>query len=474
MQHEAAIFSVQDAPVEGKKLEEWVMEEQKRFGVWLLKTKLREIDEAFYREKPDEWISEGLRENTVETLIGAVTYQRRVYRHRVTGERYVSTDEYVGWAPGERVSPQLKMVSAELATQMSYRAVSEILWKLRGIKISHESVHRSVQEAGERRIEEVTREVEELYSRPGESVGRKRCTIFVEVDSMYARVQRRKRGQPRHIEMRLAVIHEGWEAETPAGNRYRLKGKRIVIEASGAERFWDAVSAELAKEYDLGYCKIVINGDGAEWIRKGLEYFPQAVFQLDRFHWLRALRRAVGNSVKALNQIRKLLEKGDWAGAELLVNNLRQEYPERAELLKEFWEYVWSHREDLGDWRQRMTVEVEIARGLGAAESNIDSVLVSRFKRHRRSWSACGANRLGHLVALRHNGRLNEWLKQESRRDKQTDSQKRGLSGKRYRRYTGDDTAAWLRKGLPLLGTNTTPLVMAVRGLSQFRPPWVA
>ena len=104
---------------------------------------------------------------------------------------------------------------------------------------------------------------------------------------------------------------------------------------------------------------------------------------------------------------------------------------------------------------------------LRKGSSNIDSVLMSRFKRHRWSWSASGANRLGHLVALRHNGRLSEWLKQESCRDKQTDSQKRGLSEKRYRWYAGDDTAAWLRKGLPLLGTNTTPLVMAVRGLSQ-------
>ena len=36
MQHEAAVFTVQDVLADGKSLEESVMEEQRRFGVWLL------------------------------------------------------------------------------------------------------------------------------------------------------------------------------------------------------------------------------------------------------------------------------------------------------------------------------------------------------------------------------------------------------------------------------------------------------
>ena len=198
------------------------------------------------------------------------------------------------------------------------------------------------------------------------------------------------------------------------------------------------------------------------------------MFQLDRFHWLRALRRAVGNSTKALRQVRGLLEKGDWAGAELLVRTWKQVYPERGELLDEFWRYVWANRESLGDWRQRIMVELEIARGLGAAESNIDSVLVSRFKRHRRSWGVAGANRLGHLVALRHNGTLKEWLDQGTHRVIRTESRKQTLTEKRDHRYTGEDTAAWLQTDQPLLRSKTTPLVMAVRGLTHLRSPWVA
>ncbi len=474
MQHEAASFTVQDAPTDGKGLEAWAMQEQARFGVWLLKERLKAIDEAVFREKPAEWICKGFKARSVETVVGTVTYLRRVYQHRLSRERFVPADEYVGWPVGVRVSPQVEALCAEMATEMKFRAVAEVLWKLRGVKISHQSAHQKTQEVGERRVEEVRQEAEELFSNPGENAGWRQCTVFLEVDGMFARAQRKKKGQPRHFEIRLAVIHEGWEAESPAGRRYRLKRKRVVVEATSAEAFWEAVSVELAKEYDLAYCQVVINGDGAEWIRQGVEYFPQAVFQLDRFHWLRALRRAVGNSVKALRQVQGLLEKGDWAEAELLVQTWKQVYPERAELLEEFWGYVWANRENLGDWRKRITVELEIARGLGAAESNIDAVLVSRFKRHRRSWSVAGANRLGHLVALRHNGLLGEWLEQEKYRVERTGSRYEASAEKRYRRYDGEDVGDWLKADLPLLRSRTTPLVTVVRGLAHIQSSWVA
>lgn len=474
MQHRAATFTVQDEWTDGKSLEAKVMAEQARFGVWLLQEQLEAIDEAFYHEKPAEWICLGFKSRTIETMVGTVTYRRRVYRHRLSGERFIPTDRHVGWPAGERISPEVKRTCAELSTIMPFRATAEVLGKLRGVRISHESVHQKTQEIGDRRVDEVRQRAEELFAKPGETAGRKRCVIFLEIDSMFARAQRRKKGQPRHIEMRLAVIHEGWQAASPAGKRYRLKSKRVVVEATGAEAFWEAVSAELGQEYDLAYCQVVINGDGADWIRQGIEYFPQAVFQLDRFHWLRALRRAVGNSVKALRQVREFLENGDWAGAESLVQSWKQIYPERAELLDEFWRYVRGNRENLGDWRKRITVELEIARGLGAAESNIDTVLVSRFKRHRRSWSVAGANRLGHLVALRHNGVLCKWLEHNSYRTEQGKNRPQIDAQKRYRRHNGQDAADWLRADLPLLNSRTTPLVTAVRGLSQFRPSWVA
>ncbi len=39
--------------------------------------------------------------------------------------------------------------------------------------------------------------------------------------------------------------------------------------------------------------QIPVGGDGAEWIKKGTEMFPDALFHLDTFHLRRALTRAL-------------------------------------------------------------------------------------------------------------------------------------------------------------------------------------
>jgi len=50
------------------------------------------------------------------------------------------------------------------------------------------------------------------------------------------------------------------------------------------EEFWDEASRHLYCKYDIDNDTIVvINGDRAPWIREGVEYFPKAIYQSDRF-----------------------------------------------------------------------------------------------------------------------------------------------------------------------------------------------
>jgi hypothetical protein len=108
--------------------------------------------------------------------------------------------------------------------------------------------------------------------------------------------------------MKLGVVHEGWIRERSSQERYRLKNKRVVVDSRDGDHLWDRLSASLSKEYDLSRCKIMVNGDGAEWVQQVIEHFPDAEFQLDKSHWLRSLRRAVGNDTKVLRILRQHLE----------------------------------------------------------------------------------------------------------------------------------------------------------------------
>ena len=59
------------------------------------------------------------------------------------------------------------------------------------------------------------------------------------------------------------------------------------------EDIWDEVLTELEKRYDLSQTTICLHGDGANWIRSGLEYLPNAVFVLDPYHKSKYLRQSL-------------------------------------------------------------------------------------------------------------------------------------------------------------------------------------
>lgn len=56
---------------------------------------------------------------------------------------------------------------------------------------------------------------------------------------------------------------------------------------------WEEVADELERRYDLSNTKIYLHGDGAPWIKEGLEYIPNCQFVLDRYHKNKAIKQAL-------------------------------------------------------------------------------------------------------------------------------------------------------------------------------------
>ena len=112
-----------------------------------------------------------------------------------------------------------------------------------------------------------------------------------------------QREEERRAEVKMGVAYEGWEVV--GQDRYRLKEKMTYAGIMDGEKFWDTFSLRLAKRYDLAQIgQIIVGGDGVDWVKKGAEMIG-GVYQLDRFHLLRALRlglseEAVGASIPGL------------------------------------------------------------------------------------------------------------------------------------------------------------------------------
>ena len=121
----------------------------------------------------------------------------------------------------------------------------------------------------------------------------------------------------------MLVSHEGWQRRTPGSSEYLLKEKTYYQDPEGgSDDFWDAASRNLYSKYDIDEnTLVVINGDRAPWIRKGLEYFPNVMYQVDRFHVKRDIEHLLRHHKGILKKGLDAFENSDIKG---LISVLKQ------------------------------------------------------------------------------------------------------------------------------------------------------
>ncbi|MCI0529040.1 MAG: ISKra4 family transposase, partial [Nitrospira sp.] len=108
--------------------------------------------------------SKGFEKRQIVSLLGIIHWRRRVGRCREGCQlgQVAPLDEELGLTAYERTSPELKQIGSEWAIFVPYETVVRLLSKLIGVGISAGSVWNWVQSAGERAMQRVNREVEEM------------------------------------------------------------------------------------------------------------------------------------------------------------------------------------------------------------------------------------------------------------------------------------------------------------------------
>ncbi|AQS57478.1 ISLre2 family transposase [Novibacillus thermophilus] len=312
----------------------------------------------------------------VDTLFGTVTFKRRIYLDRQTGKHVYLLDQMLQYDGQKKISPCLEEVAVAFASQgPSYRDSADRLEKLLGYRpLSHEAIRgRLISEA------------ETLIQKP---VKRKAPPVlFIEADGLYTKLQRTK---AKGIEHRIAIVHEGWEKE---GGRICLKEKKHYLHERGD--FWEGLGRFLSQHYELdGDTWLVVNGDGAPWIKECQSYFHRCIFQLDRFHVARELRNYVGHLPGQWRRIRKALAEYD---VPPLLSALEQvadtDIPtEKRTGYRQYVRYLQRNQDDLRDYREVLRqagLDTTGMRPMGSAEAQM-RVMAKRTKRGGYSWSKRG------------------------------------------------------------------------------------
>jgi len=358
------------------------------FAGEVLGSVLEQLDEQLLHERDDARYSvKEIRERAVDTLVGPVRFSRRYYYDNAKGEYVALLDRVLGLSSGERVSPALTEVAvAQGVRGPSYREAGRSLEQVFGYPlISHETIRRRVLATGEaiERDQRVDREPPR---------GRRQVPVlYLEVDGHSVHMQS---GERKRREAQLLFSHEGWRRRHPASEDYELIGGHFYHRLADPEAdFWEEASRYLYRYYDLSHTQVVINGDRAGWIRQGVDYFPRAMYQVDRWHMVRDFRyllRGTGQARAALDAF----YGDDPPGLLVALATAERRLPagDKKTQLGDLRRDLLSDPAMVRDYRDRLREQgfsVQGMRGMGAAESQVDR-FKNRIRKRGQSWGEPG------------------------------------------------------------------------------------
>jgi len=333
-----------------------------------------------YRKEQGLLLKETERERCLLTEIGLITISRDYYRIKASNEYVYPIDSMLGLAAYERVSANLsaRMVgqAAEVSYEKSARTES-------GGKVSKQTVKNKLLAAGrlEKEMPKEKRTVTELH-------------IFADEDHAHL-------CNGKNCDVPLITVSEGVKEV--------CKDRNALIHPvhfSSASRHtgmtWETVAGYIEQAYEENRIdKIYLHGDGASWIKKGLDVLPKSLFVIDGFHLEKRLKSVTAAFSKQNYHFRirqAFFEKKKEKALSLIKEMLSlSENPKQAKRIRKFLGYVKNNWDGIV---QRHTQGV-----IGSCtEGLISHIYSERLSRNPMGWSDAGLNKMAELRVYTRNG----------------------------------------------------------------------
>lgn len=214
-------------------------------------------------------------------------------------------------------------------------------------------------------------------------------------------------------EMKIFTMYEGWDADSP--KRSRLVNKKMLAGMEKSDLFHQKREALIEKVYDAEEIRQrILNGDGGSWIKE--TYDPDAIFQLDRFHIYKEIKKKIREE-SARKQIRELLEekKADKAleYIRIYADSIESddEKDKGSDKARELYQYLWNNLEGLLPYQERGIELPEAGEGIvyknmGVQENQNCTAITMRMKHRRMRWSVNGANNMTKALYRKENREL--------------------------------------------------------------------
>ncbi|WP_350344234.1 ISLre2 family transposase [Proteinivorax tanatarense] len=369
-------------------------------GVTLIKEALEITDDVIRDSKSRKESHYIQRRNDPKTLItffGEVNYQRTYYKNKKTGEYGYLSDAFVGLEPHARIDLSTKAKLVEQSLDLSYQKSANQL--LDNVDISDQTVMNAIREIGP--VEN------EAVQVPPKETPR---IIYIEADEDHVSIQ-----DGTNKIMKLIYVHEG--KELVSKGRYELQGLRYFTgNYSSNEDLWLEVANYIDSAYDMDKVeKIFLSGDGAKWIKEGLDWIKGSEYVLDYFHLSKYVKKATAHMNEARKLLWKHIHRKDKEAVEVLLDTIIYEtdLDTKRAAVRECKKYI------LNNWEGILKSFDKDYIGC-SAEGHISHILSARLSSRPLGWSITGADEMARLRVYRANGgNVYQFMKDNKSRERQ-------------------------------------------------------
>lgn len=313
------------------------------------------------------------------TIFGEIEFSRRYYQEKLNEkEKVYLLDKAIGIEANERMLVNVEEKMLNFATIKSYEFAGKNC--AYNIKISKETVKNKIENL-------------DFSNIPQEKFEKKsdKKRIYIQADEDHVHLQVGGISMPR-----LITIYE----ENING---RLIGKKKFggIYIKNIDKLWEEVYTYIENKYDYEKIeKVFIMGDGANWIKTGLQWLPKSIYVADRFHLEKALTGLCSKDDKEQkSKIREAMYEFDYVkvkelGHEILAEEMDKNVRNRK--LKQL-EYIINNEEG---FRNSVCYDVPGC----AAEGDISHTYSARLSSRPLGWKESNVDKMARLRILAANG----------------------------------------------------------------------
>ena len=361
-------------------IEEFSWSRLKQVAVKLAEAYAEEIDTALYNDRAGRKaaglaVERKANRRTILTDIGEITYKRTYYA-KSDGSFSFPVDQVLGVDANQRVSDRVLLKLTGEAREGSYSKASKIV---AGGNLSRQTVMNAV-----RRCQAAERKASEPRHVP---------VLHIDADEDHVSLQN---GRTQIVP--LVTVYEGvkkiGEGKRP---RHRCINAFHYSACKTGEEFWDDVHEQIISRYDLKGTHIYLHGDGAAWIKQGMDYLPDSTFVLDSYHKNKAKKMVFAgcgsNEARAeKGRIVNALRDGNASALIEAGNHLMKLHPEQRKRIEEGMGYLCQNLDAIA-----VRYRDPEARNGGATEPHVSHVLSRRLSSRPMGWSM---KTLEHLVPI--------------------------------------------------------------------------